>query len=180
MKHKAVTVEQVMEWGPCGEYTEERVRKLFKGRRRVTALDVLPMWIPLDDRFWVVLREDMIDARTLRLFACDCAERALQRERKHGREPDRRSWDAVAVSRRYAMGKATNRELTAARAAARNAARYAAWAASDAAWYAARDGASDAARDGASDATWYAARDGAGAAEREWQVRHLVEMLETQ
>ena len=59
-----------------------------------------------------------------RLFACDCAERALSGERRAGREPDKRSRDAVKVARRYAEGQATNQELTAARDSA--------WAAFDA------------------------------------------------
>jgi hypothetical protein len=63
-------------------------------------------------------------SRELRLFACDCAERALIRERDAGREPDPRSWAAIEVSRRYADGQATDDELAAAR---------------DAAWAAARD-----------------------------------------
>jgi hypothetical protein len=61
-------------------------------------------------------------ARELRLWGCDCAERALLRERAQGREPDPRSWEAIAVSRRYANDQATDEELTAARAAARAAA----------------------------------------------------------
>jgi len=69
----------------------------------------------------------------LRIFACDCADEALHRERKAGREPDARSWEAVRVARRHAIGKASNEELDAARAAAwaaaRAAARAAAWAA---------------------------------------------------
>jgi hypothetical protein len=45
--------------------------------------------------------------RTALLFAADCAERALLREREAGREPDERSWRAVEVATRYALGTAT-------------------------------------------------------------------------
>ena len=89
--------------------------------------------------------------RVLRLWGCDCAERALQR----ANVTDKRSWDAIKVSRDYANGKATKDELS----AARDAARAAAW---DAAWAAARD------------AAWAAARD----AEISWQKEHLDEMME--
>ena len=51
--------------------------------------------------------------REARLFACDCAERALA----NIAEPDPRSVAAVEVARRYAMGTATQEELDAARAA---------------------------------------------------------------
>ena len=62
-------------------------------------------------------------ARELRLFACECAERALLRERAAGREPHEDSWAAVIVARRYAEGQATEKELMAAQVAAVTAAR---------------------------------------------------------
>jgi hypothetical protein len=58
------------------------------------------------------------DAQSARLFACDCAERALLRESERGREPDPRCWESIAVARRFVRGEATQVELTAARAAA--------------------------------------------------------------
>ena len=180
MSKMRVTIDQVMSWGPCGyngdddgrNYTRARVTGLFGRRKYMTALQILALDIPVEDRLWAVLRVDLVDARTLRLLACDCAERALMRERKRGRELDQRSWDAVAVSRRYAMGKATNRELVAARAVAWDAAWTVAGAAASAA-------ASVAASDAASAAASAAARTAARTAERKWQVRHLVEMLVT-
>ena len=69
----------------------------------------------------------------LRLFACWCAEQALNAEHAAGREPDSRSWNAIAVARLFAEGKASIQDLAAARAAA--------W---DAAWAAARAAARDA------------------------------------
>ncbi len=63
----------------------------------------------------------LMDARQRRLFACDCAERALSYLDK----PDGRSMNAVRVGRRYAEGAATELELTVAREAAWAAARVA-------------------------------------------------------
>ena len=109
----------------------------------------------------------------LRWFATDVAEAALLTERKLGREPDRRSWNAITVARRYLQRLATKEELdaawdaagvaawAAARAAARAAAGDAAWVA---AWAAARDAAWDAARAAARAAAGDAARAAAGAA----------------
>ena len=68
-------------------------------------------------------------SRELRLFAAWCARQALMAERKAGREPDPRSWQAVRVAVRYAAGLATADELSAARSAAWSAARSAAWSA---------------------------------------------------
>ena len=97
--------------------------------------------------------------RELRLFAVDCAERALHRERDAGREPDPRSWAALDVARRYADGTATVADMDVARAAA-----------SAAAWAAAKAAAWDAAKA----AAWAAA----SAAEIEWQRQRLNELLD--
>lgn len=55
------------------------------------------------DALWAlrVVPEEQTEERDRisRLFASDCAERALLRERGAGREPDPRSWRAVAVAR---------------------------------------------------------------------------------
>jgi len=103
--------------------------------------------------------------REARLFACDCAERALDRWAEHG-TVDQRSREAIAVSRRYAEGEASSEELTAAGAAAGAAAGDAAWAAAGAA---------------AGAAAWAAAGDAARAAawdaERKWQDQRLLDYL---
>jgi hypothetical protein len=64
--------------------------------------------------------------RVLHLFALSEARRALMAERKAGREPDPRSWEALRVKRLWLDGKATGQELGAAREAAGAAAREAA------------------------------------------------------
>ena len=122
----------------------------------------------------------MADAtRTLHLFACDEAERALRATEID----DSRCFDAIATKRRWIDGKATGEELAAARAAASAAARAAAsaaasaaaWAAARAAaraaaWAAASAAASAAAWAAASAAAWAAAR----AAAREAQNERLT------
>ena len=124
----------------------------------------------------------------LRVCACDFAERALNRERASGREPDPRSWHAVEVARRFADGAGSVDELVTARnlaglaaddapnAAAANAAWSAArcasvdpaWAADAAAWSAAKS-AMDAVGADQQESTRMAAWD----AEREWQIAHM-------
>jgi len=182
----SVAVADVMKWQPCGwdraddgkNYTKSRVRKLFAGRERLTAMDILALEIPAKDCLWAVLREDLIDARTLRLFACDCEDQDLARRKKKGETIRLKDRAAIRVSRRYANGKATLRELDAARNAAWNTARGAAWAAAwTAAWAAAGDAAWAAAGDAAGYAARYAAWAAAWATEREWQVCHLRTML---
>ena len=107
-------------------YTTERVTSLFAGRARVTALDVCAMDIPTEHILWTVLREDLIEGRVLHLFACWCAEQALQADREVGREPDPASWAAIEVKRRWVDGAASDEELATARSAAVAAARAAA------------------------------------------------------
>jgi hypothetical protein len=122
---------------------------------------------------WVTCRVRLVrrcvwDDRVARLFAADVAESALLGERALGREPDRRSWAAVDVARRFAIGEADAAERDAARDAAWDAARDAAGAAArDAAWAAAGAAAWDAAGDAAGAAARDAARDAAGAAARD-------------
>jgi hypothetical protein len=143
-----------------------------------TAVDILRVAdCPPQDRLWVVLREELIDARMLRLFAVWCARQALALVDN----PDPRSIAACDVAERYANGAATRLELYAARAAAWDAA----WAAAgDAAWAAtwtaasnAGDAAGDAAWAAAEAAIWAAASNAAGAAARAEQIDKLIEML---
>jgi hypothetical protein len=134
--------------------------------------------------------------RTARLFAADCGERALLRERAAGREPEERSWAAITAARAFVRGTITTEELIAARDAAegaRAAAEAAAWAAREAAW-AAREAAREVAWKGARSAAWAArgaawesargaawdtreAARAAGDAERIWQTKRLMSYL---
>ena len=67
-----------------------------------------------------------LDPIKLRLFACDCAEQALPIFEKVYPD-DKRPRKAVETARLFAEGKATQKELDAARYAAGTAARTAAW-----------------------------------------------------
>ena len=107
-----------------------------------------------------------LDPTKLRLFACDCAEQALPIYEKDYPD-DKRPRKAVETARLFAEGKATQKELDAAWAAAGAAA----W---DAAGAAAGDAARDAARDAAgaaaaaAAAAWDAARYAAAARDAAW------------
>jgi len=165
---KAVGVKTVVSWRPCPEYTEERIRALFAGRRWIWPANTFGTPILDEDKIWA-LCQDWVPDESRHRFALWCAGRALRRERKAGREPDPRSWEALRVKSRWLQGKPTDEELRAAESAARDAvpaataarsAVPAATAARDAAWYAAWYAAEDAAWY----AAWYAARSAADAA----------------
>lgn len=59
----------------------------------------------------VFLREPKLTAAELRLFACDCAWRAVRQEIQSGRRVDSRCVDAIDVGRRFARMQATAEEL---------------------------------------------------------------------
>ena len=111
----------------------------------------------LDDALWA-LRACPDSEKFVRLLACDYAEHVLHIfEAKY--PDDYRPREAIAVSRRYARGEATDAELS----AAGYAAGYAAWTAACAA---------------AGYAAGYAARYAAWSAERMWQEARLRALLE--
>lgn len=158
---KTISYEQFLQFNPCYLYDPNK-KKLMDAiaarREHWSALDILELSeIPAEDRLWVVLREELIDAPQLHEFACRCAERALSRVKT----PDPRSLRAIEVKRAWIRGEVTDDELAAARAAALDAALDAAW---DAAWA----------------ATGAAEWDATGAAEWQWQIEILQKMLKEQ
>ena len=212
---KTISYEDFVSFKPCwlidGETRIKHASQLagYRAMRdEWSALDILRLdEVDAEDRLWLVLREELIDAPILHEFACRCAERALSRIDK----PDERSIAAIEAKRKWLRGEISDKELAAAWDAARSAtwdaagnsvkraawdgARDAAWAstcpgASSAAWYAAED----AERCAAMEATWYAerkakseagldfvlrdARSEARLVEREWQVAELMRMLD--
>ena len=186
---KTITYEDFVRFKPCWladeeerQKHEEQISRYRAMRDEWSALDILRLdEVDAEDRLWLVLREELIDAPILHEFACRCADRALARIEM----PDSRSVDAIEAKRKWLRGEISDDAMAAERAAARDAARdaalYAAWyEALYAAWYAAWYGACDAARYAARAAAWAAAMAAAWAAEREWQIAELMRMLEVQ
>ena len=94
---KPVTWDDVIQWKPC--CSEEELAELQErhpGPMDAHGILGLRGEIPDADLIWLLCHEELLPATTVRLFAADCAERALVRQRKAGREPDQRSWEAVA------------------------------------------------------------------------------------
>ena len=108
--------EQLRQWGAC--YADERIAELVP-EEGLSPLEVAALDIPAEDRMWVLLREDIIPARELRLLACDWAEAACS---KTGWDNEH-SLNAIAVARRFAVGEVPAAELDAACSAAWAAAR---------------------------------------------------------
>jgi hypothetical protein len=106
-----ITRKILRQWGAC--YTNARIATLVPAKG-LTPLEIAALDIPATDRLWVLLREEIIPARELRLLVCDWAEAACAAAGWN----DQRSLEAIAVARRFACGEATEAELAAAWSAA--------------------------------------------------------------
>lgn len=165
----------------------ERLLEYFKQKKEWSALDILRLSdsdVNDSDKLHAVLRPELIDRRILHELACDFAERA----QTYVNAPHQDSLKAIEVKRRWLRGEATDDELRIARDAAR-----AAWAtarttvaarAADAAWAAAADDDARAAwvawpAAQAAEADWAAWVAGVADVEREWQINHVIEVLES-
>lgn len=103
-----ITYDDILALNPCYNPIKY-IPKDWKG----TVLDICNMDdVKSEDKLWVVLREEFISEKVLRLFAVACC-----REIQH-LMTDPRSLKALDVAEAYANGKATKEELrTAANAA---------------------------------------------------------------
>jgi len=109
--------------------------------------------IPAKDILWLLLREEFLSEKDLRLFAVWCARESFKLQKS----VNERSINAVNIAEKFANGEASKEELSAAESAAWSAAESAAWSAAElTAWLAARSAAESAA--------WSAARSAESAA----------------
>ena len=133
---KTITYEDFVSFNPCwltdDEELDEHADQLagYRAMRdEWSALDILRLdEVDAEDRLWLVLREELIDAPILHKFACRCAEMALSRIDK----PDEQRVAAIEEKRKWLRGEISDDGM----AAAMDAACAAAWAA---AWTAERE-----------------------------------------
>lgn len=170
----STTLNAIRAHSPCEDGWKKLLAHLGKTKADDERLDLLTILDSngLDDALWC-LRAMPEHNKHWRLYAVWCARQVQYLM------TDARSLAALHVAERHANGTATDGELAAAWAAARDAAwgaaRAAAWdAARDAAWAAARTAAKDAAKD----AAWGAARAAAWGAARDAQSKRLREVCD--
>lgn len=129
-----MTLQDFIDANAFCDRSRRQIKKQFAGREALSAIDILELDIPNNEKLRAVLRETLIPARTLHMLAVEFAHAALVREREAGREPDERSWRALDVKLAWLDGKASSKELEAAKAAADAAAKAAANATARTTW----------------------------------------------
>jgi hypothetical protein len=125
MKNK-FSVQDILDFNPCSEYTEERLTKLFKSvgcKKYVTVTKLFEADIPHNDFFWLILRPEFIPERQLHEIAIWCFERIAQPIWEKHYPNDKRPQEAIRIKKLWLDKKATDEELDAARDAAWDAAR---------------------------------------------------------
>ena len=99
-----ITRRMLRRWGAC--YNDAKIASLVPVDG-LTPTEIAALAIPASDRLWVLLREELVSHRDLRLLACDWASSACHA----AGWTDERSASAIAVARRYAVGEASEAEL---------------------------------------------------------------------
>lgn len=96
-------IDDINSWGPCYD-PKRHLSKNFRGN----ALDILENeTIPRADRFWLVLRPEIISERVLRLFSVWAFRQTLS----FNILIDKRSLKAADTAEAYALGKASKEDL---------------------------------------------------------------------
>ena len=110
---KLLTYKDILALNPCLEHHPSKyISEDWTG----TILDVLNAPnVTSSEKLWVAYK--VLDDKTLRLFAVNCARRALTRVAN----PDPRSIAACDIAEKYANGEATEEELSKAHVAANTA-----------------------------------------------------------
>jgi hypothetical protein len=103
---KRWTVDEIMAWKQP-YYSRETVEELIGDG--LTAIEIADLDIPASDLLWVLLRKEIIPVKELRLLACDFAQDAVDRYLTGKPEPQA----VIDTARRFALGEATRKELTA-------------------------------------------------------------------
>lgn len=80
------------------------------GHVSLDAMEIIAFGLPAEDRYWGILRPELIDERTIRLFLADCAERVVHLFEDTYPE-DRRPRQAIEAARSYGGGLLGREEL---------------------------------------------------------------------
>jgi hypothetical protein len=52
------TIDQILGWKPCKDYTRKRIEELFSGRESITAEELAELDIPIEEKIWFFLQSE--------------------------------------------------------------------------------------------------------------------------
>lgn len=71
---RTVSLQSVIDWCPCADFPDDRIRELFAGRDEISFADIFVMDIGLDEKLWAGLRECFFTADVLAKLADEYIE----------------------------------------------------------------------------------------------------------
>ena len=74
-----ITLNNLMSWGHCEEYTKEKILEITKGRKCFTPLEVSKLRIPVEDRIRVLLRLNVLGGKNFIEVVNKIADRAVRK-----------------------------------------------------------------------------------------------------
>lgn len=76
---KKITLDELLNWNPCKEYTKERILEISKGKTSLTPLEISKLKIPYSDRLWVLLRPGVLGEKNYIEIGNKIADRAVKK-----------------------------------------------------------------------------------------------------
>jgi hypothetical protein len=117
-----VDVDMIMSWIPCDKYSRDSIKKLFLkncGKGKNLSLKMaIDLDIPIEDKLWLILRREFIPELQLHDIAIFCWEKIARPIWEKYDPNDKRPHNAVKTKKMWLKGKATDKDLDAAGAAA--------------------------------------------------------------
>ena len=86
---KYITRERLESWGPCDDYTAERIDELAAGRSRIAVTTVFDLPIPLEYRVWMLCHEGILSNEAFRCLSRKFAMHVID------------LWDVTNIVRRF-------------------------------------------------------------------------------
>jgi len=93
---KTFTVQDIMNEGPCLDYTEEVVRDLWSGKEALTFKEVCSLDINAEDRIWIAI--GLASRKTVASWTSYCADEAHKYDANAAAAPAAYAYAAYAAS----------------------------------------------------------------------------------
>lgn len=110
---KKITINTIKKWYPCSAYRKNNyalVKKLWAGRKGVTALDVMEMPIPHLHKLWFLFRCGIKES-SMPYFAADVARALYETAQFFNKDPKCKIKKALDKLDEYLEGRASEKAL---------------------------------------------------------------------